>query len=364
VDTIAIFGPQAKVWSSGFYWPEMHKDTKRYVASCPECQRTGNISQRNSMPLKYNLQIDLFDVWGIDFMGPFKNSHGFEHILVIADYVSKWVEAMPCRNAFTEESIAMIKSMIFPRFGTLRILISDGGTHFIGKNFKKCVSKLGIEHRISMAYHPQTNGQAETSNMQLKSILNKTIEKGGKDWSKKLDGALWAYRTTFKTPIVMTPYQFIYGKACHLPVELEHKAYWTIKEMNLDLDAAVVKRRIQISELEEMRLTAYENTSIYKGRIKRWYGKRLKKKEFGEGEKVLLYNLRFKTFGKGKLQSKWDELCFVHSVLSNGEVTIMDVKGDQFMVNGQRLKVYYEPDVVPLHPIDVFTMEEEPERQA
>jgi transposase InsO family protein len=133
------------------------------------------------MPLRYNLQIDLFDVWGIDFMGPFKNSHGDEHILVMVDYVFKWVEAMPCRKASTEESIAMIKSMIFPRFGTPRILISDGGTHFTGKNFKKCLSKLGIEHRVSMAYHRQTNGQEEISNRQLKSILNKTIEKGGKD---------------------------------------------------------------------------------------------------------------------------------------------------------------------------------------
>jgi transposase InsO family protein len=186
---------------------------------------------------------------------------------------------MPCRKASTEESIAMIKNMIFPRFGTPRILISDGGTHFTEKNFKKCLSKLGIEHRVSMAYHPETNGQAETSSRQLKSIINKTIEKGGKDWSKKLDRALWAYRAVFKTPIGMTPYQLVYGKACHLPVELEHKAYWAIKEINFNLDVAVVKRRIQISELEEMRLKAYENASKHKERIKRWYDKRLKKKE-------------------------------------------------------------------------------------
>jgi dTDP-4-amino-4,6-dideoxygalactose transaminase len=120
-----------------------------------------------------------------------------------------------------------------------------------------------------------------------------------------------------------------------------------IKEMNLDLDVVVVKRRIQISELEEMRFKAYENARIYKERIKRWYDKRLKKKEFKERDKVLLYNSRFKTFGKGKLQSKWDRSYVVHSVLSNGAVTIMDVKGHQFMVNGQRLKVYYKTMLCP-----------------
>jgi hypothetical protein len=268
-------------------------------------------------------------------MGPFVNSNGYEYILVVVDYVSKWVEAIPCRKASTEEAIQMIKIVIFPRYDVPRFLISDGGLHFIGKDFKRCLAKLGIEHRVSTTYHPQTNGQAETSNKHLKGILMKTVTKGGKDWSKKLDEALWAYRTAHKTPTGMTPYQFVYGKTCHLPVELEHKAYWAIKEMNLDIDSAQLKWRIQISELEELRLKAYHNASIYKERMKRWYDKRLHKKEYKEGDKVILYNSRYKVFGKGKLQSKWDGPYVVHSVSPSGAVTIMDAKGDQYVVNGQ-----------------------------
>ncbi|WVZ84538.1 hypothetical protein U9M48_031564 [Paspalum notatum var. saurae] len=219
------FRTQAKIWGSGFYWPGMHEDARKFVASCPECQRIGNVMSRNSMPLTYNLQIDLFDVWGMDFMGPFENSHGYEYIPVTVDYVSKWVEALPCKKVTTQESIEMIRNNIFPRYEVPRVIISDGGLHFVGKEFTNYLEKMGIEHRISTAYHPQTNGQAETSNKQLKEILKKTIIKGGKNWSNKLSDALWAYRTAFKAPFRMMPYQLVYGKTCHFPVEIEHKAY-------------------------------------------------------------------------------------------------------------------------------------------
>ena len=184
--------------------------------------------------------------------------------------------------------------------------------------------------------------------------MKKTVDKGGKNWSKKLNNALWAYRTAFESPIGMTPYQLVYGKTCHLPVGMEHKAYWAIKELNLDLDAALIKRKIQISNLDEARLKSCHNASIYKERTKRWFDKRIQKKEFKEGDKVLLYNSRFKLFGKGKLQSKWDGPYIVHDVSLTGAVTIMDLEGNKFMVNGQRLKVFLEGDTFEVNYIDTY----------
>jgi transposase InsO family protein len=166
-----------KGWASKFYWPEMHEDAKRFVETCPECQWSGNISQRNAILLNYyNLQIDLFVVWGIDFMGPFVNSHGYEHILVIVGYVSKWFEAIHVGKHLRKKLyIQMIKTMIFSQYDIPRILVSDGGSHFIGKDFKRCLAKLGIEHRVSTTYHQQTNGQVQTSNTQLKGIRTKMV---------------------------------------------------------------------------------------------------------------------------------------------------------------------------------------------
>ncbi|KAJ1256411.1 hypothetical protein BS78_K034200 [Paspalum vaginatum] len=140
---------------------------------------------------------------------------------------------------------------------------------------------------------------------------------------------------------------------------MEHKAYWAIKELNLDLDATQIKWRIQISNLNEARLKAYHNASIYKERTKRWFDKRIQKKEFKEGDKVLLYNSRFKLFGNGKLQSKWDGPYTMHDVSHTEAVTIMDIKGNHFMVNGQRLKVFLEQDKFEIQYIDTYDFIEE-----
>ncbi|GJX32619.1 reverse transcriptase domain-containing protein [Tanacetum coccineum] len=168
-----------KVFDSGFYWPTIYRDAHDLVTRCDACQRQGKISQRDEMPQNAIQVCEIFDVWGIDFMGPFPSSRGN----------------------------------------------NDRGTHFCNEEFAKVMLKYGVTHRLSTTYHPQTSGQVEVSNRGLKRILERTVGESHASWSDKLDDALWAFRTTFKTPIRCTPYKLVYGKACHLPIELEHKAY-------------------------------------------------------------------------------------------------------------------------------------------
>ena len=161
------------------------------------------------------------------------------------------------------------------------------------------MKKYGITHKIATPYHPQTNGQVELANREIKQILEKTVNPNRKDWSLRLTDALWAYRIVFKTSLGMSPYRLVYDKPCHLPIKLEQKSFWVIKAFNY----AGNVRKLQLNELEELRNNIYENSRIIKARSKTFHDKRIFQKTFEIGKKLLLYNSRPYLF-LGMLKSK------------------------------------------------------------
>ena len=174
----------------------------------------------------------------------------------------------------------------------------------------------------------------------------KVVNSNRKDGSFKLLDSLWTYRTAFKTILRMSTYHLVYGKACHLPVEIEYKAWWAIKKLILDFGRVGLKRFLEINELEELRNDAYLNSKFAKDGLKKWHDQMVARKNFEKGDQVLLYDSKLHLF-LGKLKSRWVGPFTSHEVYTNGEVELLSSKDNRvFKVNGRRLK----PSAIPFTP--------------
>nr|GFA36195.1 reverse transcriptase domain-containing protein [Tanacetum cinerariifolium] len=262
---------------------------------------------------------EIFNVWGIDFMGPFPSSKGNKYILVAVDYLSKWVEAkaLPTNDA--------------------RVVV---------KFLKSLFSRIP----------PQKSGQVEVTNRRLKRILERTVGENRASWSDKVEYALWAFRNAFKTSVGCTLYRLVYGKACHLPLELEHKAYWALKNANFDLKTAGDHRKLQLNELSELRDQAYENSLIYKERTKKLHDDKIKNRIFNVGDQVLLFNSRLKIFS-GKLKSRWSGPFTISEIYPYETTKLIHPDGCNFKVNCHPLKHYHGGDPPPLEIPDDYPPE-------
>nr|GFA85198.1 reverse transcriptase domain-containing protein [Tanacetum cinerariifolium] len=199
------------------------------------------------------------------------------------------------------------------------------------------MSKYGVTHRLSTAYHLQISGQVEVLNRGLKRILERTVGENHASWSKKLDDALLAFRTAYQTPIGCTPYKLVYKKSFHLPIELEHKAYWALKHVNFDLKTAGDHRKLQLNELNKLCDQAYENSLIYKEKTNKLHDSKIKNYIFNVGDRFLLFNSRLKIFS-GKLKTRWSRPFTITEVFPYGTVELSQPGGPNFKVNGPNFK--------------------------
>ncbi|XP_072073987.1 uncharacterized protein [Arachis hypogaea] len=216
----------------------------------------------------------------------------------------------------------------------------------------------GIIHKVATAYHPQTNGQVEVSNRKIKGILKKIIKPHRRDWSSRLGDALWAYRTAYKTPIDMSPFRLVYGKTCHLPFEVEYKAYCAMKECNSGLGGAEIERKVKLEELECLRSEAYENSRLYKEKVMAVHDKNIKRRKFRAGDQVFLYNSRLRLM-PSKLRSMWDGPYVVEKVEPYGVVHLSYPSSPTFFkVNGHRLKLYHGVKMKNNKELEIFLLKE------
>ncbi|XP_020081405.1 uncharacterized protein LOC109705053 [Ananas comosus] len=336
-----------KIKHLGYYWPTMIQDCMMYARKCHQCQIHGDFIHRHPNPLHPTIASWPFDMWGTDVIGPINplSSRGHKFILAATDYFSRWVEAIPLREVKADDVVKFFKENILYRFGVPRRIISDNGTAFRSFKVNRFATQHKIDWRYSSIYNARANGLAEAFNKTLTKLLKKIIGKNQKEWHMRIIEALWAYRTTYRTPTQATPYSLVFGVEAVLPLEVELPSLRIAVQHELTNEENALLRLDELDALDEVRLTAQQNLELYQAQMASAYNKLTRYRTISVGELVLVLRRPIiinKHTGK-KFDPNWEGPYVVEKAYEGGAYQLIDAKGERPMppINGRFLKKYY-----------------------
>ena len=322
-----------------FYWKGMLGDIKRYIQQCDTCQRRGKIGGKSYLnPIKVE---NAFDRIGIDYVGPLpRTKRGNKYILVVIDYLTKWIEVKALKEATAEATADFIYKGIICRHGCPKIILSDNGTHFKNRLIQQICEKFGIKHKFSSPYHPQTNGLVERFNRTLCESLAKTLEKENQ-WDEKLEEVSLAYRTNKQATTGKTPFYLLYGREAKLPNEIIEEK---VPQQTLKRESEL-NRQFELIELQDQRKEAQERIMGKQTKQKVRHDRKIRKEEiFQIGDKVLIKEAYKDNQRSGKLSPNWKGPYYIHQVYGKGAYKLKTLDG-KILKNTQNirnLKRYFE----------------------
>jgi hypothetical protein len=332
---------------TGYFWPTMLEDCFEYYKGCQECQRFGNIQRVPASAMNPIIKPWPFRGWGIDLIGQIypPSSKGHKFILLATDYFTKWVEAVPLKKVTSENMISFVKEHIIYRFGIPQTITTDQGTQFTSSEFCDFAEEMGIRLHNSSPYYAQANGQAEASNKIMIRLIQKKIDEKPKKWHTVLNEALWSYRMACHGSTQTSPYELVYGHHAVLPWEIQSESRRVRLQKDLREEDYSNLMMDELEDLHQIRLKALENIEKNKIRVARYYNKKVKVKDFAEGDLVWKVILPIGTKDKvfGKWSPNWEGPFWVVRCVPGNAYILKTLLGEEFTsaINGRFLKKYY-----------------------
>ncbi|GES74949.1 DDE-type integrase/transposase/recombinase [Rhizophagus clarus] len=324
-----------------YYWPQMFNDVHQYVRTCDECQRRGK--NRRTEPLHPIKVGQPFDRIGMDIVGPLpKTKNGNMYIVVATAYLTKWPEARAIPNAKASSVVSFFYEDIICRHGCPKEIITDRGTHFVNEMLVSLCDNLGVKHRLSTAYHSQTNGLVEHFNRTLCEAIAKYANANKDDWDLYLSSVLFAYRTKCHSITRHEPFYLMYGHDAVLPIEFAVSTMQSKCAEENPQDDLLNRIHTLTGKVVIDRLETQDNICKAQQKQKKQHDEDLHIMQYKIGDLVLPYQSQLR--GKQKLQERWKGPYYVHEVLGNGVYKLRTIEGKilKVPVNSERLKLYHQ----------------------